>query len=92
MAKVTLTIDDCEDGVKLTLESDPPIDMVDNGENTDAQTAGLIAMGAIQGAGSVSPDDVECMACGVCRPREVPRCPSCNSHGWIQRSGNEVEG
>lgn len=52
MAKVILTIDDLEDGVKLTLESYPPFDMSDDGENTNAQKAGLIAMSAIQDAGN----------------------------------------
>lgn len=51
MAKVILTIDDCEDGVKLTLGSDPPFDISDDCENTDAQIAGMIAMRAIQDAG-----------------------------------------
>ena len=50
MAKVTLTIDDCDDGVKLTLDSDPPFDMDEDGESTAAQRAGLIAMRAIQDA------------------------------------------
>lgn len=55
MAKVTLTIDDCDDGVKLTLESDPSFDMSDDENNTDAQIAGLIAMRAIQDAGDPQP-------------------------------------
>ena len=52
MAKVILTIEDLEDGdgVKLTLESDPPFDIGEDGKDTDAQTAGVIAMRAIQAA------------------------------------------
>lgn len=50
MAKVILTIEDQEDSVKLTLESYPPFDISEDGRDTDAQIAGVIAMRAIQGA------------------------------------------
>lgn len=75
MAKVTLIIEDCEDGVKLTLESDPPFDMDDDGESTDAQYAGLIAMRAIQDTGSA--DDL-LHPNGRCKCGGEGKCEWCN--------------
>lgn len=80
MAKVILTMEDSEDGgVKLTLDSDPPFDMVDMDNNTDAQCAGLIAIGAIRDSAN-RPSEVRCDdcrplygQCSVCALKEASR-------------------
>ena len=65
MARVILTIEDLEDedGVKLTLEFDPPFDASEDGEGTDAQMGGLIAIRAIQDAGSEAKSETRCVDC-----------------------------
>ena len=87
MAKVTLTIEDLEDGdgVKLTLESDPPFDISEDGDkDTDAQTAGVIAMRAIQAA-EVIDDDGE-IRCDDCRPL-YGQCSGCALKETIEEFG-----
>ena len=51
MAKVTLTIEDLDNGdTRLTLESDPPFDMEGGSEPSDAQIAGMIALQSVNDA------------------------------------------
>ena len=62
MAKVTLTIEDLEDCVKLTLESDPSFDIGEDGEITNAQNVGLIAMRAMR-AIQATEREIRCVDC-----------------------------
>ena len=49
MAKVTITIEDTDEGgVTVALDWDPPADMPDEDEGTTAQVAAMICMEALQ--------------------------------------------
>lgn len=51
MAKVTITIEDTEDGgVEVAMEMDPPADLTDEDEATTAQRAAMICLDALHGS------------------------------------------
>ena len=56
--RVTLVIEDLDEGVRLTLTSSPPYDLTEGAVHTESQIVGIVAMEAIRRAGDPEEDGV----------------------------------